>query len=135
MANQVTLNLPLLGNIIIKIKDDNLYHFFKRQFKNYIVNVVKVDSPNFINISLELENLSIENCQFSRDIKFKDNNFDFVKTSKTQIIGFKYNMNNTIMATIDFEKKLLYYLKKMIKTKYSINHILFYQTILYPIFS
>jgi len=135
MAHKIILNLPILGNTIIEIRDENLYHFFKRQFANYIINVEKSEIKSFINIFLNLENLFIRNCQLSRNIKFQDNSFKFVKTAKTQKLTFVYDTTNSTKISIEFEKKLLYYLKNMMKTKYSMNHILFYQTILYPVFS
>jgi hypothetical protein len=37
--------------------------------------------------------------------------------------------------TIDFKKKSLFYLKSLLNSEYSLTHSLFYETVLYPIFS
>lgn len=135
MANRTILNLPHLGIVTLEINDDNLYNFFERQFRDYIVENIRDNLNNFVRISIDSHYFHVMNCQLSRSIKFQSNYLQFVKNSKTQKLNFQYDLNGSIIVSIDFQKKQLHYLKSLIKTQYSMNHILFYQTILYPIFS
>lgn len=135
MAKKYTLQLPFLKNIIIEISDINLSNFFERQFKNYILKIENVVIKKFIIITVNSKKIELKNYQLSRNIKFRNYNLNFAKTSTTQKINFTYDFNNSLDISIDFYKKPLYFLKNMKKSNYSINHLLFYQTILYPIFS
>lgn len=135
--HNIKCTLPLIGNISIDIKSKDLFEFTKRQLKNYIIS--QSSTPN-IKSCVSLNVLSITNTNFediilSREMKFKDNKLNVSKKSRIQTLSYKYDFNDPLTLTIDLKKKSLYYLKNLLSSKYSINHIYFYQTILYPIFS
>jgi hypothetical protein len=136
--HNIKCNLPLIGNVSIKIIDKNLYNFTKRQFKNYIVSESKTSSGSrdFISINTEnFNNLNFDDIILGRNIKFKSNKLKVIKKSRVQNITYKYDFNDSLSLTIDLKKKSLFYLKNLIESEYSITHGLFYETILYPIFS
>ena len=130
-------NFPLIGIVLINIKSNNLLEFTKRQLKNYIVSQSDTtNSDYFVSIKADdFDNLYFEDSILGRDVKFKDNKLNFIKNSRVQCITYNYDFNKNIDLSINFKKKNLYYLKSMLSSKYSINHSLFYETILYPIFS
>jgi hypothetical protein len=136
--HNIKCNFPLIGNVLIQIIDSNLYNFTKRQFKNYIVSESKnnFNTNHIVSISAEdFNNLNFNDVTLGREIKFKDNKLQFLKNTRVQSIAYEYDFNNSLSLDITFKKKSLYYLKSLLSSKYSINHILFYQTVLYPIFS
>jgi len=132
---KIELNLPVVGTVFLSIKDKQLFIFSKRQLKNYIVNIF-TDNTNvdFVTIDTSIDK-KFKDIILGRQVKFKDNRFDFSINSKVQRIKYKYNFNANLTINISFKKKIFYILKSLIKSNYSMNHILFYQTILYPIFS
>jgi len=128
---------PIIGNISIDIKDENLALFTKRQLSNYIVSKKDVNTGSYF-VSIELENnkkVAFDDIVFGRDIKFKENSLNISKNSRIDNINYKYSFEKNIRIDIIFKKKLAYYLKDLINSKYSQIHMLFYKTILYPIFS
>ncbi len=128
---------PLIGNISIDIKNSDLFEFTKRQLKNYIVSQSSISNiKSFVSLNVpSINNTNFEDITLGREIKFKDNKLNISKKSRIQTLSYKYNFNDNLTLNIDLKKKSLYYLKSLLSSKYSINHILFYQTILYPIFS
>lgn len=131
------MDLPLLGQVIINLSvSDELQSFAKRQLDSYIVSENSSSNKTFVLIKVKLKNLEFVDGVFGRQVIFKNNYFEYTKNTKTQNLNFKYYIeNNEISIQIGFLKKPLYYLKNIKSSKYSMNHILFYQTILYPIFS
>ncbi len=133
----IKCTFPLIGNISIDIKSSDLYEFSKRQLKNYIISTCSTSNlQSFISLNVSsINNINFEDVIFGREIKFKDNKLNIRKKSRIQTLDYKYEFNDNVSLNIDLKKKSLYYLKNILSSKYSINHILFYQTILYPIFS
>lgn len=128
---------PLIGIVLINIKSSDLLEFVKRQLKNYIVS--ELETPNsryFLSIkAIDIKNINFEDAILGREIQFKNNKLSTIKLSKAQSIKYQYSFSNEIDINISFKRKVLYFLKSLLTSKYSLNHILFYQTILYPIFS
>jgi len=130
-------HFPILGNISIDIQDNNLGVFTKRQLTNYIVSETTIDTKGcFVSIEIEnKENIAFDDIIFGREIKFKNNNLNISKNSRIDNINYKYFFDKNIRIDIVFKKKLAYYLKDILNSEYSQIHMLFYKTILYPIFS
>lgn len=128
---------PLIGKVQIRIADKNLFQFSKRQLKSYIVSQLVVQhSDNFVNVEAEnFYNLYSDNMTLGRDITFQANKLNFTKTSRVQSIEYQYDFNINISLSVNLKKKFGYILKSILNSEYSINHSLFYETILYPIFS
>jgi len=128
---------PIIGHISIDIKDENLAIFTKRQLSNYIVSEKDVNASSYF-VRIEKENnevISFDDIVFGREIKFKNNGLNISKNSRIDSISYKYFFDKNIKIDINFKKKLTYYLKDILNSKYSQVHMLFYKTILYPIFS
>jgi len=126
---------PLIGEVSIDIKNKKLFNFTKRQLKNYVKTVSKIQNLNtsiIIKTSIKKQNSDI---LLGRLIVFKNNQFRSIQNSKVQTISYEYDFNKNLIIKVDLKKKSLFYLKKLLKSDYSITHGLFYQTILYPIFS
>jgi len=133
----IKCTFPLIGDVSIDIKSSDLFEFTKRQLKNYIVSHSSIPNiKSFVSLNVpSINNTNFEDIILGREIKFKDNELHISKKSRIQTLSYKYNFNDHLTLNIDLKKKSLYYLKNLLSSKYSINHILFYQTILYPIFS
>lgn len=128
---------PLIGNVSIDIESSDLFEFTERQLKNYIVSKSSIQNiKSFVSLhALSINNINFEDSILGREIKFKDNKLYISKKSRIQTLSYKYNFNDNISLNIFLKKKNLYYLKSLLSSRYSINHLLFYKTILYPIFS
>ena len=137
MAKKIECNFPIIGKVNIDIKNKDLFDFAMRQFKNYIIFVkdIKSDFDNFVTIKTNIKNISFQDVILGREVVFKNNSIVFQKKSRTQEIAYSYNFKGNVLINVDLRKKPLYLLRKIISSKYSLNHILFYQTMLYPIFS
>jgi len=130
-------NFPVIGKVSIDIQNTELFVFAKRQFVNYVLKESTVFKDKiFISIKAEtFNNLEFDNVILGRDIKFKNNELKIKQNSRVQKFDIEYCFNDKLMINIDFNKKPLYYLKSLLSSEYSMSHSLFYQTILYPIFS
>jgi len=137
MAKKIECNFPIIGKVNIYIKNKDLFDFAMRQFKNYIIFIkdIKSDFDNFVTIKTNIKNISFQDVILGREVVFKNNSIVFQKKSRTQEIAYSYNFKGNVLINVDLRKKPLYLLRKIISSKYSLNHILFYQTMLYPIFS
>jgi len=128
---------PLIGHISIDIKSTDLFEFTKRQLKNYMVSESYFPNiKSFVSLNIpSMNNTNFKDITLGREIMFKDNKLHISKKTRVQTLSYKYDFNDNITLNIDLKKKSLYHLKNLLSLKYSINHMLFYKTILYPIFS
>jgi len=132
---KIKLNLPIIRNINIDIQDKQLFIFTQRQLKNYITDIsTNNDDVNFVNIQTNI-NKKFNDVILGREVQFYNNVLQFTINSRVQTINYQYDFNNYLKIDINFKKKLFYYIKALIKSNYAIKHILFYQTVLYPVFS
>ena len=132
---KIELNLPIIGKIFINIQNKQLFIFTKRQLKNYIIDVsINNDNTDFVTIYTNIDE-KFNDVVLGREIKFQHNILQFLKTTRVQTIDYKYDFNNQLILDIKFKKNFFYYIKAFLSSNYAMNHILFYQSILYPIFS
>ena len=132
---KIKCKFPLIDNIEIITKDKELYDFTIRQLNNYIIDHNKEKINCFVNIKSNRMSNFAEDIFLARKLQFKDNQLNFIKKSRVQQIKYNYDFRRGIKITINLKKNVLYYIKKFKSSTYSLNHILFYQTVLYPIFS
>jgi hypothetical protein len=131
------LNLPLIGNVEISRGDISLAEFTIRQFRNYIVDINT--SGKTINVAAAIEcnkktvidkfnSFTINNRILARKIKIDDGTL-FVDNTK-----YSVKHNNLIIESRNISKlyKKIY---RLLKNKYAYYHSLFYQLVLFPIFS
>jgi tRNA uridine 5-carbamoylmethylation protein Kti12 len=133
----LTCNFPLIGEMKIDVNDNNLFVFAKRQLKNYLVDesVNNNKSKYIVNIKCKkLSKYKFDDTILGREIQFIDNKLNFIKSSRVQKLKYYYDFPNSSI-NINLTKKLLFFVKSLLSSSYSINHSLFYETILYPIFS
>jgi dephospho-CoA kinase len=131
------LNIPLLENVEISIRDISLAEFTIRQFKNYIVDINKSEK------TINCDSVIVCNKKFIID---KFNSFVINK----RILGRKIKINNSILFAdhtrysikynnLIIEGKNVTKLYKkwygLLRNKYAYYHSLFYQLVLFPIFS
>lgn len=135
MGKSFKLEFPNQLSIELICGNAKLSEFIERQFRLYIFSIDEVDARYFIEIKLFDKIDQNQNRQLSRNLFMKKDSFSIMKETKSQLIDYKFDFNNQASVSITFRKKLLYYLKNIIKSSYSMNHILFYQTVLYPVFS
>lgn len=133
ITTKLELNFPLLGHVILLIKDKKLGDFSKRQLKNYVIKeeFIKEEISNVeINLSgKKKENMKIINQKYSRNIKVENNiltqNFkNHFKTYEFSTGKYKIIEKSTLKNT----------LKKIKKNRYSSLHSRFYEYVLFPIF-
>lgn len=137
MVRKIECDFPKIGKVYIYIKDKNLYEFTLRQFKNYILNTGKSDDlKDFMVIqTYNMKNIFFDEKILGRELKIEKNKIKFVKKNKTQKMEYVYKFDKKITINVNFKKNILYFIKKLIKSNYSMSHILFYQSVLYPVFS
>ncbi len=135
--HSIICNFPLIGDMKIDIEDSNLFVFAKRQLKNYVVTESINDDRSKYLVSIESKKLSeykVEDTILAREIKFVDNKLIFSKLSRIQKIKYNYDFTNNCIDIYQ-TKKSLFFIKSLLSSNYSMTHSLFYETILYPIFS
>jgi len=137
MAKKIECHFPKIGKVKVDIRDQDLFNFATRQFKNYIISTKDIDSnlDDFVIIKTNIKHINFQDNVLGREVVFENNKINFKKISRIQKLQYSYDFENDIVITITFTKKPLYLLKQIATSQYSLNHILFYQTILYPIFS
>jgi len=142
---QIHIFLPEIGRTTINISDLSLYDFSKRQLQSYIIdNGPLNDSNDFVGILVEDKQLnkliksSIETAEkYSREFFIKD---------KKLVLKRKLTIGTVLEKITPYENKILInftvpkastlsYLKNCARNQYAKYHMMFYDFILFPLFS
>lgn len=144
--NLLEIKLPLVGNVEILINHPILVSFAQRQLRNYIVGqksfvvskeyrtIIQTDNEAIIQ---KLSGILQSEHRLSREIEITDGVLRIKKNwrlAKVTYVCFISKGILTLETTIHFRFSADL-LKRMLGRKYSFSHQLFYDLLLYPIFS
>jgi hypothetical protein len=132
--NVIIINLPLIDNIEILVKDSVIAKFIERQLSNYIVDTytknIKSEYEYIINI-YDKTYLSQIEYFFNRNIVLGRSHK--IKNNKAIVPNFEYIYRQDKMQIICNRRTKWY--KKFKKLNYRKCNIQFYNNVLFPIFS
>jgi hypothetical protein len=138
---EVIIKLPVLGEVLICFYNlDKLADFTKRQFSLYIIdsNTRSETDSGLRRVEIKCNvkpdvNLN-KNINFGNAWLMKGNDISFSEKSRSQGFSYTYTISDHVSFCCEYREYMGMRLKRLIQSPYAIMHLLFYKTVLYPLF-
>ena len=135
--DMLAVELPRFGDVEIGISSKNLFVFAYRQFLNYKPKKKKsLSSKYFVRINAFDKLPFIPNIAISKEIILSSGKMKFTKKLGTMHFVYQYSLfSDRVEIDVTLVKRAAYPMALLKRGSYGISHLLFYNAILFPIFS
>lgn len=133
----LVLELPGLGLVKVDIHEKRLFEFTRRQLSLYALEEEKVASDEaFVRINIQGDFQLIPDIKISREFNFRNGRVEFTRKFRAMTLSYRYRIDSTgIDIEIQLTKRLAFLVTQLKRGYYGLSHFLFYNSILFPIFS
>lgn len=133
----IIINFPALGQLEASISNTELFEFSRRQFSSYLTGESEANGGNdIVNIRIRKSLPLTPDFKLSREINFSTGKLEFTKRFTAMDLHYKYKFSEDgVEVNVQIRRRLLFCAALLKRGKYSISHLLFYNAVLFPIFS